>query len=376
MRITNKIIAAGITAVLFTSCATFNSPEFQKNLGISLADSLASKETALLYYNLKNLQKDSVIFGHQHSTAYGVHWRGDKNRSDVKDVTNSFPGLYGWDFGDLTNIKDTSEINRYKKLTTEAYMRGGVNAYAWHYNNPVTGRSFYDTSSVVKYILPGADFNEKYKQDLKKIADYAISLKGVDDENIPLIFRPYHEFDGNWFWWGKHFCTADEFINLWRFTVSYLRDSLGVRNFIYAYSPDRNFNDAAEYLERYPGDKYVDLLGLDNYWDFTDSGDGLSAVNQKLRIVSKLASDKNKIAALTETGLERIPDSTWWTQKLLKTIIDDSIKISYVMVWRNAHPGHYYVPYKGDKSADDFIRFKEQLNILFEDELPRLYDLR
>jgi mannan endo-1,4-beta-mannosidase len=129
-------------------------------------------------------------------------------------------------------------------------------------------------------------------------------------------------------------------------------------------------------LERYPGDKYVDLLGMDNYWDFTDSGDGLSAVNQKLRIVSKLASDKNKIAALTETGLERIPDSTWWTQKLLKTIIDDSIKISYVMVWRNAHPGHYYVPYKGDKSADDFIRFKEQLNILFEDELPPLYYLR
>jgi len=64
-------------------------------------------------------------------------------------------------------------------------------------------------------------------------------------------------------------CTAADYKTLYQFTVTYLRDSLGVRNFMYAWSPDKNFNSEAEYLERYPGDEYVDLVGTDNYGDLT-----------------------------------------------------------------------------------------------------------
>ena len=63
---------------------------------------------------------------------------------------------------------------------------------------------------------------------------------------LPMIFRPWHEFDGDWFWWGRAHSTVDEFKSLYRLTVSELRDTNGVHNFIYAFSPDCRFNTEAE----------------------------------------------------------------------------------------------------------------------------------
>ncbi len=364
-----------ITAILISSCGEYNSYEYQKSLSVNLVDSQATKETVNLFYNLLHLPKDSIIFGHHHSTAYGVKWKGDKNRSDVKDVTGSFPGLYGWDFGDITNGNDTVMQKRFRELTIDAYNRGGINIYAWHYYNPVSKKpwSFYDTTVAVKHILPGGKEHKVYKGDLKKISEYTKSLKGKNGELIPVMFRPFHEFDGSWFWWGKHFCSKNEFVSLWRFTVNYLRDSLNVRNILYTFSPDRNFDSDSSYLDRYPGDEFVDLLGIDDYWDFTQNGEGLEAVVRKLEIVSNLAEKKGKIPAFTETGLETIPDSLWWSDKLLRVIMNNKVNLAFVMVWRNAHEGHHYAPFTGHKSAEDFVKFKNERGILFEDELPSLY---
>jgi mannan endo-1,4-beta-mannosidase len=116
-----------------------------------------------------------------------------------------------------------------------------------------------------------------------------------------MIFRPYHEFDGDWFWWGKAHCTIEEFKLLWRFTVSYLRDSLDVHNFIYAFSPDCKFNNEAEYLERYPGDEWVDMVGVDDYADFGRDGRyNLERGIKLLKIVSDYAQQTGKLAAFTK----------------------------------------------------------------------------
>lgn len=56
---------------------------------------------------------------------------------------------------------------------------------------------------MVRHILPGGSYHATFKADLKIIADFAHNAKGDDGELIPIIFRPWHEFDGNWFWWGK-----------------------------------------------------------------------------------------------------------------------------------------------------------------------------
>ena len=245
----------------------------------ALIDPNATKETKNLYRNLQKLSKKYIMFGHQHATQYGHGWSGDADRSDVKSVTGSHPAVIGVDFSGLSGRPDSmveKEKDNLRKVIADTYNRGGVTTVAWHFNNPVSKTNFYwndsTAAAAVKDIIPGGAYNEKYKAILKIVADLSKSVKGLDRKTVPMIFRPYHEFDGDWFWWGKAHCTTDEFKALWRFTVSYLRDSLGVHNFIYAFSPDCKFNSEEEYLERYPGDEWVDMIGVDNYADFGRNG--------------------------------------------------------------------------------------------------------
>jgi mannan endo-1,4-beta-mannosidase len=347
----------------------------QKELGVKLVDTSASDETVYLFSNLKRLsESNKIIFGQHEPTAYGIGWRGDANRSDISDVIKDFPGLYGWDFYLLRPRMNLDSLyDPTKKLAQEAYARGGVNTFCWHVFNFLTDNDFYDVTPAVAKILPGGDCYLKYLATLDKVAEYAKSIVDSTGKPIPIIFRPYHEFEGNWFWWGKNFCTPEEFKTLWRMTVTYLRDKKGVRNFIYAFSPDRNFKSKEEYLDRYPGDEYVDVYGMDDYYDYHWDGDGLEWVRKKLKIMSDLAIERNKIAAFTETGLEGVPNHVWWTSNLEKALEGDSIKIAYVMVWRNANTNHHYGPYKGSASADDFVMFSHKPKILLNGTLPNLY---
>ena len=349
----------------------------------NLIDKQATKETKSLSKNLHKLSKDHILFGHQHATEYGHGWAGDKDRSDVKSVTGSHPAVIGVDFSGLSGapndaIENTK--NSLRKTIGDTYDRGGITTISWHFLNPVSGGGFYWVDSIskpaVKYIIPGASDHDKYKQILRTIADFVKSIKGKDGKLVPLIFRPYHEFDGDWFWWGRSHCTTEEFKTLWRFTVSYLRDTLGVHNFIYAFSPDNRFNSEEEYTERYPGDDWVDMLGVDNYGDFGRDGKyNLEAGIRKLKIVSELAIKHKKLAAFTETGLESIPNSTWWTEVLLKALRAEKINLSYVLVWRNdtKSPTHFYAPFPGQVSAPDFIKFYEDKYTLFENDLKNIY---
>lgn len=350
---------------------------------LELIDKNASAETVNLFLNLHELSKKHILFGHQHATEYGHGWFGDSDRSDVKSVTGSHPAVIGVDFSGLSGRPD-SEIEKtqiaLRKNIADTYNRGGVVTVAWHFSNPIAGGGFYWRDSVslpaVKYIIPGREHHEKYKSILRGIASFVKSVKGNDGKTVPMIFRPFHEFDGDWFWWGRAHCTPEEFKILWRFTVSYLRDSMQVHNFIYAFSPDNKFNSREEFLERYPGDEWVDMVGMDNYGDFGRDGRyNVGAGIKKLKIVSDYARTARKLAAFTETGLESIPNETWWTETLLKALRSDDIQLSYVLVWRNdaRSPTHYYAPYPGHVSEADFNRFYNDPYTLFEKDLKDIY---
>ncbi|MBD2752703.1 glycoside hydrolase family 26 protein [Spirosoma validum] len=346
-------------------------------------DPKATKETKALYRNLRKLSRKHILFGHQHATEYGHGWVGDSNRSDVKSVTGSHPAVIGIDFSGLSG-RSLEAIDKTKALLRQqiidTYNRGGVTTVAWHFSNPVSKGGFYwiDTVSVaaVSHLIPGGSHHEKYKEILRTVGDLARSVKGKDGKLVPMIFRPYHEFDGGWFWWGKPHCSQKDFVSLWRFTVSYLRDSLQVNNFLYAFSPDCLFKTEAEYLERYPGDAWVDMVGMDNYADFGRNGRyDVSAGIQKLKIVSEYAQKAGKLAAFTETGLESIPDTTWWTTTLLKSLKAEKMRLAYVLVWRNDRQSatHYYAPYPGQASVPDFLRFYQDPYTWFEADLPKMY---
>jgi mannan endo-1,4-beta-mannosidase len=368
--------------ILLISLFILHSIAFAQD-AVQLIDKAATKETNCLYSNLKAISKQHILFGHQHATEYGHGWYGDANRSDVKSVTGSHPAIIGVDFSGLSGRPDSmveKEIIKLRENIAATYNRGGITTVSWHFNNPVSGGGFYWKDSLslpaVKYIIPGGAAHEKYKAILQTIGNLATSVKGNDGKLVPMIFRPFHEFDGEWFWWGKPHCTTEEFTSLWKFTVEYLRDSLGVHNFIYAFSPDNKFNTEAQYLERYPGNEWVDIVGIDNYGDWGRDGKyNIEAGINKLKIVSDYAIKTNKVAAFTETGLESIPNTTWWMETLLKSLQSNNLQLSYVLVWRNdsQSPTHYYAPFPGHSSVPDFKQFYYNPFTFFENDLKNIY---
>lgn len=369
-----------LISALIILCMCFWLPVSAKKT--KLTDPKATAETKALFQNLMKLAENHTLFGHQHATEYGRGWSGDEDRSDVKSVCGSHPAVIGIDLSGLSGRSAESiekEKVRLKKTVVDMYNRGGVTTIAWHFSNPVSGGGFYWKDDVskpaVKYLIPGGEAHEKYKEILKTIADWAHSLEGNDGTLAPIIFRPYHEFDGDWFWWGKSHCTKEEFVALWQFTVSCLRNTMGVHNFIYAFSPDNKFSNEAEFLDRYPGNAYVDMVGMDNYGDMGRDKYELEKAAKKLKIISDFALKSGKLAAFTETGLESIPNPEWWTGTLQKVMQMYPINLCYVLVWRNdvRSPTHYYAPVPGHVCVPDFMKFYNDPYTLFLNDLKDIY---
>jgi mannan endo-1,4-beta-mannosidase len=347
-----------------------------------LTDPRATYETKALFYNLQRLRGQSILFGQQDATQYGIGWKDEPTRSDVQSVTGTNPALYGWDVADVVRAglqgrtyHTDSTLARHRRLVLDAYARGGLNTFCWHMHNFVTGGSFYDTTAVVAAILPGGAQHAAYTRSLDLVADYLGGMRAADGTLVPIIFRPLHEHTGSWFWWGQRHCTQAEFVQLWQFTVHYLRDTKQVHNLLYAYSPDR-IPTMAAYFERYPGDAYVDVLGHDNYWDFNV----ISTPNKGITTLENLVDEahrRGKVAALTETGLEKLVNPTWFTNNLLNQLkaSPKACQIAYLMVWRNAHEGHFYAPYPGHASVPDFLRFYQDPLTTFEGDHPQLYSV-
>jgi hypothetical protein len=343
-------------------------------------DPQATPETVHLYRHLRAIGSKGFLFGHQDDLAYGVGWQYIPGRSDVKEVTGDYPALYGWELGRIeldhsTNL-DGVPFDKMRDYIREGYERGGVITLSWHLNNPLTGGTAWQPApGTVASILPGGEKNALYKSWLDKVAAFLGDLKGKKGEPIPVILRLFHELNGNWFWWGGKNCSPEELKQLWRFTVAYLRDEKKLHNLLYAFNTDRFASEEA-YLERYPGNEWVDVTGFDIYQanNIRKNEDFAREFGQMLTRLENIAAAHHKIPALTEFGYSGVPDSNWWTSTFLKTM--QGHKIAYVMAWRNAggKPGgqqEFYVPYQGQVSAPDFRKFYEQKATLFQKEATK-----
>jgi mannan endo-1,4-beta-mannosidase len=341
-----------------------------------MVDKLATPETKAMFQNLRSQEKGKIMFGHQDDLAYGIRWSNEPFRSDVADVCGKFPAVFGWDLSKLENNSpvniDTVPFDRMQQWMIQVFEKGGINTVSWHMDNLVSGGDAWNTTTCVKSVLPGGEKHEQFKAQLDKAAGFFLSLLDSKGRLVPVIFRPWHENDGNWFWWGVQHCTSEEYVALWRFTVSYLRDIKGVHNLLYAYSWG-SFQDEAGYRTRYPGDEWVDVLGVDIYGNI-DNEPAL----QRLRVLVQIASKTGKIAALTEAGDESIKTPNWYTDHFLTPIVrdQDARGIVYFLVWRNGTDKHFYAPYPGHSSCSDFRQFEKHPATLFLEDLGNLYRSR
>jgi mannan endo-1,4-beta-mannosidase len=332
------------------------------------SDPKATPEAVKLYRSMLKLQHKGLMFGHQDALVYGTSWYAKEGRSDVKDVCGDYPAICGWELGHLElgnrYSLDSVFFDNIRKGIITNYQRSGINTISWHFTNALTGGTAWDVSSkkTVASILPGGEKHELYKQYLDKLAVFMLSLKTEKGTFVPVFFRPFHEHTGSWFWWGKNLCSVDEYKALWRFTVNYLRETKNIHHLLYAYSTDR-FTTVDVYMERYPGDDLIDLVGFDLY----DRGpDYPATLGNCAKMVSTIAAEKGKIGAVTEAGGPITKNPEWWTKTLLETL--RPYDLSYVLVWRNGfnQPAKSaFGPYKGCPSEQDFVKFYNDPKTLF-----------
>ena len=358
---------------------------------LTLADPQATAETKALYSNLWAIKDKGFMFGHHDDLWCGRYWIGEEGRSDTKEVCGDYPGVQGVDFAELIDDRYASDpTNNARKLNSvkQAYDMGMVNIVCLHMDNPLTyntpgadhykkGGAWDNTSSqVVKQILTdGSEVQKTYKLWMDRLADIVKNLRGSDGKTIPIILRPYHEHHHTWSWWGASCTTEQEYVDLWRWTVKYLRDTKGVHNAIYAISPQiDNQGTESEYLLRWPGDEYVDFLGIDCY-----QGINNLVFTNNLKTLSKISQTKLKPCGVTETGVEGFTKKTYWTENIHAPMTGR--KVSLLVTWRNKYVGvdesdkHYFSVYKGHPSEADFVKMYQADNTFFRNDLPDMYKM-
>ena len=312
------------------------------------------------------LLQRGYMFGHQDDPFYGITWQWERGRSDVLETCGDYPAVMGFDLGGLEigdekNL-DSVPFTRIREELLAHVRRGGIVTISWHPRNPYTGGTAWDNqdSIVVQSILPGGMQHRKFLLWMKNIRNFLLTLKDSNGHLVPIIFRPWHENNGGWFWWGANQCTAKEYHALWCMLQDYLL-SEGLDNLVWSYSPNLDGNcTEQQFLERYPGDERVDIIGLDAYQWGTEE-DYIRQLNGDLAMLTQYATKKGKLLALTECGMKNLPDPTWWT-RILKPQID-KYPLSYFLVWRNAKH-EFFGPSPGEKNALYFNEMIRNINVL------------
>ena len=341
-----------------------------------------------LLSRLETLRQKGVMFGHQDDPMYGLTWAYDKDSSDVKNVCGDYPAVMGFDLGGI-EIADKANLDSvpFTRITEEIknhHRRGGIITISWHPRNPQTtiegggraGQKFPEGTAwdvtdtmIVSKILPGGSLNGVFNTWMQRVSDFLKTLTDDNGNKIPVIFRPWHENSGSWFWWGEKFCTPDQYRALWNMLQDKLKAD-GHNNLVWSYSPGMEPNLTEQrLLERYPGDDRTDMIGLDGYqWtpdaeakqQFIDRG------RQNLEILCKVAKEHNLIPALTECGLKNLTEPTWWTSTLMPTI--DGFPISYLLVWRN-YKSEWFGPAPSKPDAEYFREYYKSDKSLFVSDI-------
>lgn len=314
-----------------------------------------------------------ILFGHQDDVCYGHEWSrldGDTTyRSCIHDVTGQYPQLIGFDLGGMElgqpcNL-DSVPFTLIRQEIIRQDKRGGRVTVSWHARHPLTGGTAWDTTSCMTMALDTQSaVHDTLVHYISRVAQFIASVPTTS----PLIFRPWHENSGNWFWWGRHACDSTEYQQLWHLTRT-IFDQYNVQ-VEWVFSPDKLTQyDASpqgalrEMTDYYPGDEYVDIIGTDCYHFGGEEGteDYLYRAHRQLSAAAALAEQHHKRLAFTETGNEGIRCAHWYTRVLLP--LCHAYPIEYVHVWRNAWDieTHYYLPYLNHSEKEDFIQFIHQL---------------
>lgn len=173
----------------------------------------------------------------------------------IEQATGRLPAMRGLDFmnDDFEGVVERS---------IEWHERGGLVTICWHtgINGYGYTESLNDEPDFEKLLTPGTD---EYNAMIANWDKAANALAELRDAGVPVLWRPFHEFDGGWFWWGKG--GGENFIKLWQIMYDRYTNEFNLTNLIWVLGYSGEVKDGW-----YPGDEYCDIIGSDTYNNSTN----------------------------------------------------------------------------------------------------------
>lgn len=265
---------------------------------------------------------------------------------------------YGW--GQLRR----GEIEDANRLIIEHCHGGGIVTICCHPGNPVTGScDVHDLQpvDVTSLLTPGTAANVRWQQDLEVLADGLAQLQAA---GVVVLWRPFHEMNGGWFWWCGRGTSKQDFARLWQHQHEFFTDRCDLQNLLWVYSPTVATDSHVKPVDHYyPGGRYVDVAGLDIYADVfsehTINASGSFAAVVKL----------GKPVAIAEAGpLTR--DGNFDNLTLLRGLSRHAPQAAYVLVWHSWHEDRrlQHVAIRDNLHGPEFLMSPQLIN---REELER-----
>lgn len=221
----------------------------------------------------------------------------------IYSETGKYPAMLGLDMMDYSPSRvalgaSSDAVDQ----AIDFWNEGGIVTFCWHWNAPTETLSrqtddngspswwggFYtrNTNLDISAVMNGNDPVNKQRidEDIKAIADQLLRLQ---EEGVPVLWRPLHEASGGWFWWGAK--GSDAYKQLWIYMYEELTNTYGCNNLIWVWN--------GQNADWYPGDEYVDIIGEDIY-----PGEHVYSPQTSKFMEALEYSDSKKIVALTENG--------------------------------------------------------------------------
>ena len=312
----------------------------------------SSPEAKALLKYLQSLSGRFTLSGQHNFPA-----SGEKNTLFAADYIGKTPVVWSQDFGFSQEGDKDSYLSR-PAIVQEAihqHKKGAIIAFCWHAVPPtaeepvtfqpkpgadpsaplasvqgrLTDKQFHDI------LTPGTVLYKQWARQVDVIASY---LKQLQDAKVPVLWRPYHEMNGDWFWWGGRYEGKYTTAALYRQIFDRLVKYHKLSNLIWVWSIDRPTKPGREFTKYYPGAQYLDILAIDIYGnDFNQSYyDGLMALSD------------GKPVTLGEVGNPPAPD-----------VLDSQPNWIYWIVWSGMT--------RGTSQADYEKLLKSHRPLFFED---------
>lgn len=262
------------------------------NIAATPVSANASTQAVKLYNFLKAGFGTKIISG-----TMAAHSTNITEATWVHDNTGKWPAITGFDFIDHTN-PNQNWVNYSGPFTLgqDWWNNNGLITISWHWRDPLTKSGSFNTSETTFDVSKVTDTNSaEYKAMIVDIDVIAGYLKQFKDANIPVLWRPLHEAEGGWFWWGAK--GAEPFKALWKLVFDRMVNHHALNNLIWVYTTSASDNAG----NWYPGDAYVDVLGMDIYPGANQHGSQYISFNK----VREFTGGK-KLITLSECG--SVPD--------------------------------------------------------------------